>query len=305
MYKPVLHRLCRSCLLYAALVLPALPAVARTALPYPDHSPLSADEIAVQAHGAARGGLVRNAISRETNGAVALLVNRAPLDKRQPGRKPSVNLFETYVNNRPQDPAIDSLQMAVITSGQVKGTGVLFTSYTDQSREPRISLWLPALRKIRSMNAPAHEDTWAGSNLTYGELVLRRPEHETHELLGEAVFDECLPVMELQDWEQVRYTQNLPPPQCGHRGRPVYTLKSTTKFRNWWYDYHVSEIDKESFSLYRTRYYKGDTLIKTVVVDWQPLGMPDPRITYPRYVYALSHDDGRDSMIFVPRRPSN
>jgi hypothetical protein len=84
-------------------------------------------------------------------------------------------------------------------------------------------------------------------------------------------------------------------------GKPVYRLKSTTKFKNWWYDYHISEIDKRTFALYKTVYYKDDERVKTVYIDWQSLDQPDPRITYPRYIYAISHQDGKDSMVYVPR----
>lgn len=267
---------------------------------YPE-GPLTADQIAQQVYTSAHGGLVKNAVSKGSNQAVALVVNRAPPESAQPGRKPSVQTFDTYVNNRPEDPAIDSLQMAILTSGQAKGTGILFTSFADRQKEATIAMWLPALRKIRRINEPDHEDTWFGTNLTYGEIVLRRPEHETHELLGEGRIEDCLPAMELKDWELDRYTKGLPGPQCGHKGKPVYLLKSTTNFKNWWYDYHISEIDKTSFALYRTVYFKDDQKIKTVVVDWQSLDQPDPRIVYPRYIYAVTHTDGRDSMVSVPR----
>jgi hypothetical protein len=78
-------------------------------------------------------------------------------------------------------------------------------------------------------------------------------------------------------------------------------LKSTTRFDNWWYDYHVSDIDRQTFSVYRTVYFKDGEKTKTVVVDWQSLDQPDPRITYPRYIYAITHTDGRDSLVYVPR----
>ena len=275
-------------------------AQARQALPYPEGT-LTADQIAQQVYAAAHGGLVKNAVSKRHNNAVALVVNRAPLELRGPGRRPSIETFDTYVNNSPDDPAIDSMQMAILTSGKVKGTGVLLTRYTDKERGATISMWLPALRKIRRINEPAYEDVWFGTNLTYGEIVLRQPEDETHELLGEGKLEDCLPAMELAQFEISRYTKELPGPQCGHKGKPIYRLKSTTKFKNWWYDYHVSEIDKKSFSPYRTVYFKDDEKIKTVVVDWQSLDQPDPRITYPRYIYAVTHTDGKDSMVYVPR----
>ena len=244
------------------------PTQAREDLPYPE-GPLTADQIVEQVYTAAHGGLVRNAVSKRNKSAVALVVNRAPLELRRPGRKPSVQTFDTYVNNSPDDPAIDAMQMAILTSGKARGTGVLFTSYTDRERGGTISMWLPALRKIRQINEPSHEDVWFGTNLTYGELVLRRPEHEIHELLGDGRLEECLGTMELARWEMTRYTRDLPGAQCAHKGKPIYRIKSTTKFKNWWYDYHISEIDKTSFSLYRTVYFKDGEKIKTVEVDWQ------------------------------------
>jgi hypothetical protein len=268
--------------------------------PYPV-GPLNGEQIAEHVYYVVHGGLINNAVSRRHNKDVALLVNRAPLDKRGPGRKPSVNTFETFVNNNVADPEIDSQQMAIMMSGKVKGTGVLFTGYTDKTRSGTIALWLPALRKIRRLNEPSHEDYWVGSNFTYGELVLRRPEHEAHELLGEAVFEDCLLTMELERAEMTRRTRDLPNSQCDHRGKPVFRLKSTTRFKNWWYDYRISDIDKRTFSMYRTVYFKDGKKIKTIAIDWQSLNMPDPRINYPRYIYALSHDTGTDSLVYVPR----
>lgn len=270
-------------------------------LPYPEDGPLSADQIAEQVYAATHGGLVRNAVSKAQGKDVALVVNRAPLEVRARGKRPTIQSFETYVNNDPQDPALDSLQMAILTSGKTKGTGVLFTSYIDPAQQATITLWLPALRKIRKINEPDFEDAWFGTNLTYGELVLRRPWHEKHELLGEGVFEDCLPVMEFEQRERTRYTKTLPGPQCGHKGKAVYRVKSTTKFENWWYDYHVTEIDRKTFAPYRTVYFKDGKKIKTIVVDWQSLDQPDPRIFYPRYIYAITHTNGADSMVYVPR----
>lgn len=271
-------------------------------VPYPEKGKiLTGEEIAIQTHAAARGGLVKSAQSVKTGRDISMLVNRAPINKRGLNRKPSVNMFETYIKNEPDDPALEDLTMAIITSGKIKGTGVLLTNYTDKTRDPVIEMWLPALRKLRTMNAPSHEDTWGGSNLTYGELILRRPEHEVHELLGEGILEGCLASMQLDKTEITRFTRKLPEPQCGHKGRPIYKLKSTTKFTNWWYDYHISEIDKETFAFYRTVYFKGDKKVKTVTVDWQSLEKDDPRVSYPRYIYSLSHDSGKDSMIYVPR----
>ncbi|MES9943148.1 MAG: outer membrane lipoprotein-sorting protein [Candidatus Thiodiazotropha sp. 6PLUC2] len=258
-------------------------------------------EIAQQVYTSAHGGLLDNAISRRKGRDVAVVVNRAPLEMRTQGRKPGVQTFETYLNNSPDDAAIKSQQMAILTSGKTKGTGVLLTRYSDPERGSTISMWLPALRKIRRINEPSHEDVWFGTNLTYGELVLRTPDDEVHELLGVGKIEACLEAMRLERSEKSRHTLTLPGPQCAHIGKAVYLLKSTTKFKNWWYDYHLTEIDQRTYAPYRTVYYKDGEKIKTVSVDWQSLDQSDPRITYPRYIYAISHGDGKDSMVFVPR----
>ncbi len=268
--------------------------------PYPKE-PLNGLQIAEQVYAVSHGLLVKNAMSRKQGKDIAMLVNRAPLERRKNGRRPVVNTFETYGNSHPQNPELDSMQMAIIKSGKAKGTGILFVSYTDESRPGVMSVWLPALRKIRRINEPSYEDTWVGTNLTYGELVLRKPADETHELLREDTLQDCLPTMVLTPKELNRYTRQLPGSQCAHKGRPVYVVKSTTKFVNWWYDYHISEIDKKTFAIYRTVYFKDGKKIKTIAIDWQSLEQEDPRIQYPRYIYAITHDSGVDSMVYVPR----
>lgn len=279
-----------------ALSLPAIALGAATT----DGAARDANELARKVYAASHNEGLRNAISRGTGQAVAMVINRVPLAMRE-GRKPHIQTFDTYINNRPSDPQLDTLQMAILTSGKARGTGILVTRYADAKRGATLSMWLPALRKVRQINEPSHEDVWFGTNLTYGELVLRKPDDETHEYLGEAVLEGCLGVMQFQPWEKNRYTQELPAAQCGHQGRAVLLLKSTTKFVNWWYDYHITEVDKDTFVPYHTVYFKNGKKIKTVDVDWQSLEQPDPGLAYPRYIYALSHDDGRDSMVYVPR----
>jgi len=273
---------------------------AQRTLPYPQGE-LNGLQIAEQVYAVAHGDLVRNAASKRHNKEIAMVVNRPPKAKQKPGRRPVVNTFETYGNSNPLNSDLDAMQMAIIMSGKAKGTGILYTSFADKTKSGQLTIWLPSLRKFRKMNEPSHEDTWVGTNLTYGELVLRRPEHEIHERLDDSVFNDCLLAMKLNPWEVNRYTKKLPGPQCGHKGKDVFVIKSTTKFKQWWYDYHISEIDKKTFALYRTVYFKDDKKIKTVDIDWQSLQQQDPRINFPRYIYAVTHTSGIDSMIYVPR----
>lgn len=259
-----------------------------------------ADELASRVHAVSHNESLRNAVAKRAGRAAPMVVNRVPKEMRK-GRKPHIKTFDTYINNHPSDPEIDTLQMAILTSGKAKGTGVLITRYTDSARSASLSIWLPALRKARNINEPSHEDVWFGTNLTYGELVLRQPGDEIHEYLGEGVLEGCLSTMVFQPWEKNRHTETLPGEQCEVRGKAVWRLKSTTKFVNWWYDYRITEIDQSTYWPYRTVYFKDGNRIKTVEVDWQSLQLPDTTQAYPRYIYSVSHDNGLDSMVYVPR----
>ena len=168
--------------IFPALLVLFAQSVSATSQPYPEGR-LTADQIAEQVFLVSHGKLLKSSSSTKNKKNISLVVTRAPAEKRKPGRKPTVNTFETYGKSRPDDPTIHSLQMAVITSGKIKGTGTLYTNYKASDKGDVISLWLLALRKLRRINEPAHDDKWIGSNLTYGELVLRRPEHEIHELM--------------------------------------------------------------------------------------------------------------------------
>ncbi|MEN8179809.1 MAG: outer membrane lipoprotein-sorting protein [Pseudomonadota bacterium] len=290
----------RSLWIFITITCLSLPVYAQSSQTYPK-GPLNAEQIAQQAHLVVHSGLLRNALSKRNKDEAALIINRGSLEKRKSGSRPSVSSFETYINNSSANPAIASIRMAILTSGKSKGTGVLLTNYHDPERSSNLLMWLPSLRKIRRILEPDPQDFWFGTTLTYGELILRKPEDETHQLLGEELLEDCLAVMELDPSELSRRTKGLPGPQCEHRGKPVYRLKSSTKLKNWWYDYHISEIDKQSFSLYRTVYFKDEKKIKTVTVDWQSMEHEDPRITYPRYIYGVLHESGRESMVYIPR----
>ena len=223
-------------------------------LPYPQQKDLTGAQIAEQALFVIRAQLPKNAISKKQNGQMSRLINR------RSGRKASVNQFESYINNNYQDHVIKQKQLAIFRSGKLKGTGILITHYNDKKRSPLMQMWLPKLRKVRRFSAPQADDFWNGSNLTYGEIFLRQLNDEEHTLLTTKTFKHCLDTLNLPKEEQSRYTKNLPKPQCEHQGKTVYQLKSITKFSNWWYDHHISDIDTSSFAIYRTQYYKNKQL---------------------------------------------
>jgi len=269
------------------------PVCADSIHPYPE-KPLTADQLAHEVYLGLHGMHQKNAAIKKTNGQVAVVLNRTQ------GKNVSINTLEAFLNNDFDDGITESKSLAIFKSGKLKGTGILMTNYIDSARQPSISLWLPSMRKVRRMVAPNHADKWMGTNMTYGDVYLRKPEHEIHELLEITTFSDCLGSMKLSQGEKTKRTKNLPEGSCTPKGREVYRLKSTTKFKDWWYDYHISDIDTQTFAPYRTAYFKDNKQVKFIEVNWKSLDKPDPRMVVPTYIYAKSMDNGQESMLIIP-----
>ncbi len=218
------------------------------------------------------------------------------------GKKPTTVTVERYLNNKyDDDPSVKARDLAIFRSGKLRGTGLLVTDYDEASRNPTYDIWIPSLSKIRRFAEPAQGDAWGGTDFTFGDVVLRKPHDETHELIGTETFSGCLGAVTLADNEKNRYTHDLPGASCIAEGKQVYKLKSTTKFDNWWYDYRISYVDTQSFADYRTEYFKGDEKIKVIDRDWKPVsGATDPRQVVFGYWYGKTFATGHETWAVIP-----
>jgi len=265
-------------------------------LPYPTGD-LTAEQIMEQVYFVNHFYAFDNyAITKEKRDITVLVI-------KGEGRKPTTNTLERYLNNNyAADDPIKAQDLAIFRSGKLKGTGMLITDYEDDAKSQSYMIWLPALRKIRRFAEPAHDDAWGGSDFTFGDVALRKPFHETHELLGSETFNDCLGYMALGDDEQTRYTKNLPKEgACEHKGKEVYKVKSTTKFENWWYDYRVSYVDAKTFADYRTEYFKDGEQVKVIDRHWVSLGKSDdPRALGWGYWYGKTLATGNQTWAVIP-----
>jgi hypothetical protein len=261
-------------------------------LPLPAGAP-TADEVAAQVYFVNHFYPFKNYAIKDTRDSITVLVLRTG------GGGVTTNTLSRYLNNDyPPDGEINAKDLAIFHSGKLRGTGMLIIDYTDDARSQSYSIWLPAIRKIRRFAQPAHDDAWGGSDFTFGDVTLRKPFHETHELLGTEVFDDCLGAM---DDIQVRELRDPPPPACDHKGKEVFKLKSTTNFENWWYDHRISYVDTQTFADYRTEYFKGGEMVKVIDRHWISMGLPDPRAQSWGYWYGKTLGTGHETWAVIPQ----
>ena len=221
--------------------------------------------------------------------------------KRSEGKKPLTETVERYLNNDYDDGKINSRDLAIFRAGKMKGTGMLITDYTDDAKSQEYLLWLPALRKVRRFAQPAHDDAWGGTDYTFGDVTLRKPMHETHELLGSEIFGKTVRAMEIPAAEQTRRTKKLPKATDEFKNAEVYKVKSTTKFPDWWYDYRITYIDTNTFADYRTEYFKNGEQMKFLDKNWQAIkGQKDPRALRWYMWYGKNLKTNHDSLAFIP-----
>ena len=262
-------------------------------LPYPSGGELTADQIIDQVYFVNHFYANKNySIQKDGKDLTVLLL-------RTKGKKAKGITLQRFLNNNYNDGTIKARDMAFFHSGKLKGTGMLVTDYVDDNKSQSYAIWLPQLRKIRRFAQPGHDDAWGGSDFTFGDVTLRKPKDETHELLGKEKFKECLGIMENV---KSKYLKNPPKSPC--LDTEVYKVKSTTKFPNWWYDYRVSYVDTKTFADHRTEYFKDGEQIKVIDRHWGSFGADDPRALYWKYWYGKSLVTGHETWAVIPEKAS-
>lgn len=263
-------------------------------LPYPDGTP-TAREIAEQVYFVNHFYAYKNySIIRKGRRNITVLMSRSS------GKRPRIITVERHLNNNYADGVVQSKDLAIFRSGKLKGTGLLITDYTDDQKSQSYAIWLPSLRKIRRFAEPSHDDAWGGTDFTFGDVALRKPKDEDHTLVETTTFDQCLHAMDLKGFK-TRYLKTTPKASCTSKGRKVYVLRSTTKFKDWWYDYRVSYIDTEHFADYRTVYFKNGKEIKIIDRDWQRIDLDDPRAMSWQYWYGKTYATDHETWAIIPQ----
>ena len=254
---------------------------------------VSADDLAAQTYFVNHFYAFDNyGISKKGKDITALIL-------RAKDSNPLTLTLERYLNNKPAKAGVNAQDLAIFRSGKLKGTGMLITDFSDQAKSQSYEIFIPSIRKVRRFAEPARDDSWGGSDFTFGDVTLRKPKHESHELQGKTTMSGCLGVM--KDVKRNKWTQNADiKADCSVDGKEVYKLKSTAKDANWWYDHRVSYIDSKTFADYRTEYFKDGKHIKTIDRSWISANLDDPRANYWGYWYGTTPATGHETMAFIP-----
>jgi hypothetical protein len=279
------------------VLLPGIVQAVPKDLPYPTTPHLSAADIITQVYFVNHFYAFKNYGIRSQGDLVTVVI------KRQADGSITTNTVERYLNNDYHDGIIQARDLAIFQSGKLRGTALLITDYVDNNKSQSYAIWVPTVRRIRRFAEPSHDDAWSGSDFTFGDVYLRKPQHESHELLGIEIFPDCLGVMHITETQRNQYMQALPQASCLPRGREVYKVKSTTHFKNSWYDYRISYIDTHSFADYRTDYYKNADKIKFIDRDWHAAKgyeNKDPRALSWGYWYGKNLQNGHESWAVIP-----
>jgi len=262
-------------------------------LPLPSGTP-TADQVMEQVY------FVNHFYSLDNYGIGKKGRNITVIVSRSEGKKPSTLTVERYLNNSYDDGVVATKDLAIFRSGKLKGTGMLITDYADDAKSQSYAIWLPALRKIRRFAEPAHDDAWGGTDFTFGDVMLRKPQHESHKILGTETFADCLGAMEVPKNQRNKYMKKLPEGSCVSKGKTVFKVESTPKRENWWYDSRVSYVDTKSYADYRTDFFKDGQKIKTIDRDWQSFGMDDVRAQFWGYWYGKTYNTGHETWAVIP-----
>jgi len=260
-------------------------------LPYPTGGDLTAEQVIEQVYFVNHFYANKNYSIQKKGRTMTVLLNKTK------GSKAKVITLTRYLNNNYSDGIVKARDMALFHSGKLKGTGMLITDYEDDAKSQAYAIWLPALRKIRRFAQPQHDDSWGGSDFTFGDVTLRKPQHETHEMLGKETFNDCLGIIE--DVPKGKYTSNLRAAKC-IKDREVYKVKSTTKFENWWYDNRISYVDTETFADHRTEYFKDGKMVKVIDRHWGSFGTADKRNQYWEGWYGKTLATGHQTWAMIP-----
>jgi len=134
----------------------------------------------------------------------------------------------------------DEKKIMFFTSpADVKNTSFMDWSYGDSGKDDDMWIYLPALKKVKRISSENKSDYFMGSDFTYDDLGDRKPEDDTHRIIGEETIN----------------------------GKDCYVIESTPKDKNSMYSKTITWVVKNSWVGTKKEFYDEDgDLLKTLTI---------------------------------------
>jgi hypothetical protein len=159
--------------------------------------------------------------------------------------------------NRPQDD-LDYKDITACTGPEnVRGLSILTWTYLSPGRDQDVWLWLPSLRKIRRISQTEGDDSFAGTDFTYEEVVSRKWSDETYAMLGEERFPGHKSIN-----DGTTYYQNA----------ETVVIEARPKRKDWYYDKRKVTLEKKTGLRILDSYFdETGRNQKNIFVYWKPI----------------------------------
>ena len=233
------------------------------------NQPLSAEEIATQVYFVDHFYSFENITMGYRSANDMLLLSYSDNDLKE-------IKSERMITHQPQNAMLKTQDLVIFKSGKLRGTGILVDDF-QAGQSMQVRMWLPALRKIRRFSEPDQDDVWGGSQLSYGDLYLRRPEHETHQFVTPETAPDCLDDIRYFKVWAADYQDYSFANWCAVELQSSLFIKSTPVSDSPHYDYRIRMINPLSFAEYQVKYFKNGSLVKRLQKNWHASGENDRR----------------------------
>ncbi|MBC8209429.1 MAG: outer membrane lipoprotein-sorting protein [Gammaproteobacteria bacterium] len=199
---------------------------------------------------------------------------------------------ERLITHQPHNPRLKTQDLVIFKTGKLSGSGILVDDF-QRSQAMQIQMWLPALRKVRRFSEPDQEAVWGGSQLSYGDLYLRRPEHETHQFVSAHTNPACLEdIQHFTTWA-AQYPHISFASWCTVDLQSAVFLKSTPIDPSPHYEYRIRMINPETFAEYQVEYFKNGNLVKRLQKNWHAVPAADKRAQIWNFWTVLVFEQGK------------
>jgi len=144
--------------------------------------------------------------------------------------------------------------LVIFTSPAVRGMGTLTWTYMNPKRQQDTWLWVPSLKRIRKISSANADDSFLGSDFTNEDIITRRFEDETYNLIKVENFKgyPC-------EFDKKTY----------YKDTPCFVIEAKPKRSPWYYSKRILWVDKNTGGgIYEEMYDAKGRMFKTIFKEY-------------------------------------